>query len=148
MDVCDVLNDGWLNEWESDGWRKGKRCECEGLNDVKVGFWMVRDDVLSVRDDVWVILEMREVIKKCVMLKVVFSGKDKVKIMLYKWMGLLFASEEGEALDVLARSSSYLSGRGEMKEFNVYDVIEECDELFWMIFFVVVREMVGDKFLG
>jgi phosphoenolpyruvate carboxylase len=82
------------------------------------------------------------------MLKAVFSGKDKAKITSHKRTGSLFASEEGEALDALARSSSYLSGRGETKEFNAHDVIEECDELLRTIFFAVVRETAGDKFLG
>ena len=74
------------------------------------------------------------------MLKAVFSGKDKAKITSHKRTGSLFASEEGEALAALARSSSYLSGRGETKEFNAHDVIEECDELLRTIFFAVVRE--------
>jgi phosphoenolpyruvate carboxylase len=62
--------------------------------------------------------------------------------------GSLFQSEEGAKLDELARASSYLSGRGESKEFNAFDVIEECDELLRTIFFAVVRETVGEEFLN
>ena len=66
----------------------------------------------------------------------------------HRRQGSLFASEEGEALEKLATTSSYLSGRGETKDFNAHDVIEECDALLQTIFFSVVRETTSEEFLA